>query len=395
MSAAASTEAVAGAVELLMQLPVWGASIPQAPVSALFLSAMLYSFAGWLWESFVCSLVSGGSFTNRGFLLGPVCPIYGAGALVIWLTMRGFENPVALFFMAGLTCCCIEWVVSLALEAITGARFWHYENLPLNIQGRVCLYGFLLFGAAAVVICRVVEPAVLTALSMLPGWAVSAAGHVAAALLVADFVFAMASWRRLSTQLESLRTQMAMRLNEQMGEASDRMIEAIPDPVVERGREVVERGRGASIAMTEKSADAASAIAERGREAASAVAERGKAATAAVVEKGKEATSAVVGKGKDAAASMAERGRDASSSVAERGKGAMESAAERGRGAADRGKDAASEWLNSASEKLVSSLGKRDLRFFVAFPHMRMERYDNLINRTHLRERVADRFRRK
>ena len=384
MSAATSTEAVARAVELLMQLPIWGASIPQAPVSALFLSAMLYSFAGWLWESFVCSLVGEGRFVNRGFLLGPICPIYGAGALVIWLAMRGFENPVALFFMAGLACCCIEWVVSLALEAITGARFWHYENLPLNIQGRVCLYGFLLFGAAAVVICRVVEPAVLAALSLLPGWAVSVAGNVAAALLAADTVLTMASWRRLSTQLESLRTQMAMRLDEQMGEASDRMIEAIPDPVVERGREMVERGRDASIAMTEKGADAASAVAERG-----------KAATAAVVEKGKDAAASMAGLGKDAASAVAERGRDAASAVAERGKDAASAVAERGRAAADRGKDAASEWLNAASEKLVGSLNKRDLRFFVAFPHMRMERYDNLIRRTHLRERVAERFRRK
>ncbi len=173
-------------------------SIPGAPLSALVLSFMVYGFAGWLWESTVCAMLNHGSFSNSGFLLGPCCPIYGAGALVCWFALRGIENVPVQFLAAGALCCCIEYLVGVILEVTTHARFWDYSDMPLNFQGRICLYGFLMFGAGCVLICRVAEPALLGMLASMPVWAVRALALAALTLLAVDAAASMASFRRLS-----------------------------------------------------------------------------------------------------------------------------------------------------------------------------------------------------
>ena len=139
-----------------------------APLSALFISFLVYSFAGWLYESTICALANYGRFANSGFLLGPCCPIYGAGALACWFLLRGIPGVVAQFVAAALVCSVLEYSVGAMLERLTGARFWDYSKFPFNIKGRVCLYGAMLFGAGAVVICRAAEPSLLAALQAVP-----------------------------------------------------------------------------------------------------------------------------------------------------------------------------------------------------------------------------------
>ena len=118
-----------------------------APLSALFLSFIVFSFIGWLYESTICALANYGHFANSGFLLGPCCPIYGVGSLACWFLLRDIPNVAAQFAAAALVCSAIEYGVGAALEQITGARFWDYSKFPFNINGRVCLYGAALFGA--------------------------------------------------------------------------------------------------------------------------------------------------------------------------------------------------------------------------------------------------------
>lgn len=113
------------------------ASVPQAPLAGLFLSFLVYSFGGWLWESIVCSMMNQGRFSNSGFLLGPICPIYGVGCLFCWLFLRGVADPVAQFLVSGAACCALEYAVGVALEKTCGARFWNYDDKPLNINARV------------------------------------------------------------------------------------------------------------------------------------------------------------------------------------------------------------------------------------------------------------------
>ena len=110
-----------------------------APLSALFLSFIVFSFIGWLYESTICALANYGHFANSGFLLGPCCPIYGVGSLACWFLLRDIPNVAVQFAAAALVCSAIEYGVGAALEQITGARFWDYSKFPFNINGRVCL----------------------------------------------------------------------------------------------------------------------------------------------------------------------------------------------------------------------------------------------------------------
>lgn len=322
---AATLAAVATATEAPAAPPpgvvsLAAASVPQAPLSALFLSFVIYGFVGWAWESTVCSLMNDRRFSNSGFLLGPVCPIYGVGALACWLLLRGISNVFLLFFVSGMVCCAIEYAVGVGLEKSTGARFWNYDDQPLNIRGRVCLYGFLLFGLGAALVCRVVEPALLAVMARVPGPVLVALALVLLALVLLDLVFAMASWRRLSTRLEELRAQLALRLDESLGDASDRMLEVLPDGVLDAAGEAYERTKRTS-------ADVVSKLDPR------------------VVQERIQAT--------------------------------------------------AQGWLQTAAEKLVSRLGRRDLRFFNAFPRLRIPRYEVVISATHLKDRVRELFSRK
>ncbi len=331
---------------------------------------------------------------------------------------------VELFFVAGLVCCGLEWLVGLALEAATGARFWNYDDKPFNIQGRVCLYGFLLFGVGAVAICRLIEPAILGGLSAFSGLALCAVATVLCLVLAADLVFAMASWRRLSAQLESLRTQMALRLDESMGEASERMLDVIPEPVKEGAAEVYERGKSAAGAVCDRTAAAASGARERAAEAASGARER----AAEAAERTREAAGSAAQRARAAKAGLGQasellresiQARVASErlelpaieklSLAEAEKQERMVAGEQTRVVADKQdrvapekqtrvaaeKTERPEWLSRATESLVNSLGKRDLRFFRAFPRMTFKRYDNVIKRANLRERVSELFARR
>ena len=132
----------------------------------IILSFLAYSFCGWLWEDLI-SLVNEHRFVNRGFLNGPYCPIYGFGALLFLFFGQFIDNPVYLFFIGGAIACVLEYITSFTMEKLFKARWWDYSNWPLNINGRICLYGFLGFGAASVAI-RFIHPFTLGIIRAIP-----------------------------------------------------------------------------------------------------------------------------------------------------------------------------------------------------------------------------------
>lgn len=218
-----------------------GIAVPGAPFSSLFLSFLVYGFAGWLWESTICSYANERRFSNSGFLLGPCCPIYGAGALLCWLLLARIQNPFVLFVAAMAVCTALEYAVGWGLERLTGARFWNYDDMPFNIHGRVYLYGALLFGAASVFVCRVSEPALLWAMSLVPTVALIVAALCGLSLLIADAVFAIVSWRKLSARLALLRKDIATRINDGLENVSDMVEEGIPPEILQAGTTMQER----------------------------------------------------------------------------------------------------------------------------------------------------------
>lgn len=111
-----------------------------------FLMFIIYAFVGWAIEV-VNNIVKNKNFVNRGFLIGPYCPIYGFGgiAITIFLT-RFYSNPLLLFIMALVICSILEYFTSYFMEKLFKARWWDYSHLKYNINGRICLDTMIPFG---------------------------------------------------------------------------------------------------------------------------------------------------------------------------------------------------------------------------------------------------------
>lgn len=126
-----------------------------------------YSFIGWFFESCYCSLRPK-KWINRGFMRGPICPIYGTGALVMLITLvplRSLTDNLyvneAVIFVAGMILCdAVEFMTSLIMEKLFNARWWDYSDKKFNIQGRICLTHTLYWGTCACLFVFVLHPIV-------------------------------------------------------------------------------------------------------------------------------------------------------------------------------------------------------------------------------------------
>ena len=106
----------------------------------------LVSFLGWLWEVGIY-LVREGRFVNRGILFGPWLPVYGSGALFLYLLLRRWKRRPMFVFLISLTVCSLlEYLAGFFLEKAWGVRWWDYSGMLLNLNGHVCLMSSLMFG---------------------------------------------------------------------------------------------------------------------------------------------------------------------------------------------------------------------------------------------------------
>jgi len=118
----------------------------------------LYSFLGWLCESIYCS-VGNKKVINRGFLNGPICPIYGFGAMLVIFLIEGFRDNVFFLFLFGMFITSIlEYISGYLLEALFNTKWWDYSKIKFNIKGRVCLKNAIYFGIMSVALMKVIHP---------------------------------------------------------------------------------------------------------------------------------------------------------------------------------------------------------------------------------------------
>lgn len=117
----------------------------------------IYSFIGWLYESIICSLIKYGRVVNRGFLVGPYCPIYGYGALLTILLVKS-NNILLIFTVSILISTGLEYITAYFLEKVFLRKWWDYSHFKFNLHGRVCLYASLIFGVANVLLVMIIHP---------------------------------------------------------------------------------------------------------------------------------------------------------------------------------------------------------------------------------------------
>lgn len=132
-----------------------------------FLWFLFYSFVGWVYESILVSCQER-RLVNRGFLNGPLCPIYGTGAVLGIAVLGNLHNPIIIFLISMVGATILEYTTSWVMEELFHARWWDYSNFRFNVQGRVCLLGAVIFGIAGVVIVLGAQPYVAQFTDLIP-----------------------------------------------------------------------------------------------------------------------------------------------------------------------------------------------------------------------------------
>lgn len=124
----------------------------------IFLLFVIYSVLGWILEVFVVG-INAKKFVNRGFLIGPYCPIYGTGSVLMILMLNKYKGDYLALFVLGATVCSIlEYLTSYIMEKLFKARWWDYSNDKFNINGRICLRNAVAFGVLGTVLVEFVNP---------------------------------------------------------------------------------------------------------------------------------------------------------------------------------------------------------------------------------------------
>ena len=214
-------------------------------VSQYFVEFILYSFLGWVWESIYCT-VKEKKWADRGFLFGPICPIYGScvvGAslvLVLFPRLSEPDFPVwILFILCYIGSAIAEFGTSWVLEKRFHARWWDYSKMPLNIQGRICVPVSCTFGIAGVLIIKYLLPLIAFARGLIPPLIYELLALCFAILFGADFAMTEVSLSQLLEEVEKIHAE----FNEKAQERYDKVAE-IPENIknrIERSRAFIER----------------------------------------------------------------------------------------------------------------------------------------------------------
>ncbi len=182
-------------------------------ISRFFNEFIMFSLGGWVYESIYCTIQKK-HWQNRGFLFGPVCPIYGFGAMMIRLfavclsllpaKVSTKDVPLwALFLGFMVISAVLEYITSWGMEKIFHARWWDYSNMPLNLNGRICLPASLLFGFAGTIGWVYIIPLLPAAHSVANSLPVEAASLLLMGIFAADLAISVESTRHLIEKLEA------------------------------------------------------------------------------------------------------------------------------------------------------------------------------------------------
>lgn len=186
----------------------------------LLLNFFVYGFLGWCTEV-AFAAAKERKFVNRGFLNGPICPIYGIGVTVVVTVLMPYKDQIIpLYLWSVLLVTVLEGLTGYLLEKLFHHRWWDYTGMPFNIGGHVCLLFSVIWGVACVAIVHFVHPVITKILSFLPVWL--------GGLLLAAFCFVLAAdlyvtvtgilkFNRRLARMEEI-AQELHRISDQLGE---------------------------------------------------------------------------------------------------------------------------------------------------------------------------------
>jgi uncharacterized membrane protein len=214
-------------------------------ISQVVVWVELLSFAGWIFESTYCT-ISGGAWEKRGFLYGPVCPIYGISATIAILV---FDNPavasgavapwmVFLVCMAGSAV--IEYLTSYVLEKSFGAVWWDYSNMPLNLNGRICLPASLVFGVMGLAVTYLLIPLVHVVNAIVPDVAFETGALALSAITASDVTLTVSSLSDLLKKVQAYDASANAAMSRAYFTATTTIRET-PERIRESGTDMIDR----------------------------------------------------------------------------------------------------------------------------------------------------------
>ena len=236
----------------------------------------IYCFIGWIWETCYVSICEK-KFVNRGFMKGPLLPIYGSGALCVLLVSEPFKGNYVLMAVVGmLAATVLEYITGAVMEALFRVRYWDYSDEFLNLNGYVCLKSTLCWGVMTLGMVYVIHPPVQAFVSGLKENMVRLLDMVITILAVADFSTSFKdAWgfRNLLIRAEKLRDEMrsiqarleelSMELAENVMEKTGRRMEAFQEKTGRRMEAFQEKTGRTVEAFQEKTGRTVEAFQEK------------------------------------------------------------------------------------------------------------------------------------
>ncbi len=147
-----------------------------------------YCFCGWIWESCYVS-VRQKQWVNRGFLQGPLLPIYGSGAIIILLATIPVEDDLRLVYLFGMIAAtALEYATGAVMERLFKVRYWDYSNQRWNLNGHICLSSSIAWGFFSILMVRFIHPPIARLLICVPAWCVDPLALALTAAFTVDAV---------------------------------------------------------------------------------------------------------------------------------------------------------------------------------------------------------------
>lgn len=193
----------------------------------------IYAFLGWCTEVSYAALVTG-KFVNRGFLNGPVCPVYGFGVVIVLTCLSPLENNL-LFLFAGsvVLTSALEWLTGFVLEKLFHQRWWDYSDEPFNLNGYVCLRFSVAWGFACMFVVKLLHPTVLLFIRIIPKPVGIALLVVLGAVMAVDLTATVSAIVKLNRRLEQI-DELAAKIKEASNEFGENLADRVLD-AAERG----------------------------------------------------------------------------------------------------------------------------------------------------------------
>ena len=202
----------------------------------VFAYFLIYSCLGWCLEV-IYAAVTTGNLINRGFLNGPVCPIYGFGMVIVLFALTPLSHSLLLLYLGGVILpSALELVGGWALYKLYHTRWWDYSDYPFNIGGYICLEFSLLWGVGTLIVMKLVHPIIADAVALIPPlvglvlmfllYAIYAADTIATAFAASDLARDLDALEKVADSMHAVSDAMtellgtnAMAMDQKMDES--------------------------------------------------------------------------------------------------------------------------------------------------------------------------------